>query len=121
MLAFCDDQNRSARLGDDGPSTASRVPSIQVAVAQDSCYTNLVANLTIPVDDGLLKRARIRALERGTSVSAVLNEALRAFVGEGESQARATNALLALAQRNPREGGKERTPRRWTRDELHER
>jgi hypothetical protein len=32
------------------------------------CYTEVVANLTITVDDEVQKKARIRALEQGTSV-----------------------------------------------------
>ncbi len=31
----------------------------------------LMANLTITIDDELLKRARIRAIEQGTSVSSI--------------------------------------------------
>jgi hypothetical protein len=83
-----------------------------------------VANLTITVDEQLLKRARMRALEQGTSVNAILADRLRAFVGEGDSQARATQGLLALARENSRDGGKrakKRGGRRWSRDELHER
>ena len=84
-----------------------------------------MANLTITVDEQLLKRARMRALEQGTSVNAVLADRLRAFVGEGESQTRATQALVALARENSRRGGKlrakKRAGRRWSRDELHDR
>lgn len=42
-----------------------------------------MANLTITVDDEVLESARIRALEQGTSVNAILAEHLRAF-GAGE-------------------------------------
>ncbi|MBI3203076.1 MAG: hypothetical protein HYZ29_16180 [Myxococcales bacterium] len=84
-----------------------------------------MANLTITVDDELLKKARIRALERGTSVNAVLAAYLRAFAGEAQVQARATRSLLALAAENSKAGGraraKRRGGRRWTRDALHER
>jgi hypothetical protein len=84
-----------------------------------------MANLTITVSDEVLKRARIRALERGTSVNAVLGEYLRLFAGEADAQARATTALLELASENRRKGGRARARargrRRWTRDELHER
>ncbi len=100
-------------------TTASR------AIARDQCYTGSVANLTITVDDELLKKARMRALERGTSVNAVLAEYLRTFVGEVHAQTRATRALLALADENSkasgRSRGKTRGGRRWTRDDLHER
>lgn len=84
-----------------------------------------MANLTITVDDEVLKRARIRALERGTSVNAVLGEYLRIFAGDPDAQARATASLLALATENTRKGGRARAKarggRRWTRDDLHER
>lgn len=96
-----------------------------MAKTRDPCYTDPVANLTITVDDELLKKARIRALERGTSVNAVLAEYLRTFAGEVHTQARATRALLALAKENSKASGRSRSKarggRRWTRDELHER
>jgi predicted nucleic acid-binding protein len=41
-----------------------------------------MANLTITVDEELLRRARIRALEQGTSVNALLREYLSAFAGD---------------------------------------
>ncbi|HSU40305.1 MAG TPA: hypothetical protein VLJ38_12085 [Polyangiaceae bacterium] len=81
-----------------------------------------MANLTIVVDDEVLKRARMRALEQGTSVNAVLAARLQAYAGEAETQTRTTQALIALARasRQPK-AGKAREPRRFTRDELHER
>jgi hypothetical protein len=81
-----------------------------------------VANLTLSVDDEVLKRARIRALEQGTSVNAILAERLQAFAREGEAQVRATQALIEVAKANrSRAGGVGRRKRRWSRDELHER
>jgi hypothetical protein len=83
-----------------------------------------MANLTITIEDEVLRRARIRALERGTSVNAVLGEYLRVFAGEADAQARAVRSLIALAQESSRRGrprAKARGGRRWTRDELHER
>jgi hypothetical protein len=88
------------------------------------CYTEPVANLTITVDDEVLKSARIRALEQGTSVNAILADHLRAFAGRGESQTQALKSLVELAHENARDGkrrAKQRGPRRWTREELHER
>lgn len=38
-----------------------------------------MANLTINVDEEVLKRARIRALEENTSVNAVLGEYLKGY------------------------------------------
>jgi hypothetical protein len=83
-----------------------------------------MANLTITVDEEVLKRARIRALEQGTSVNAILAERLRAFAGEDDAQLRASQALIALGKENGRRvkaGKKAPRRRRFTRDELHER
>lgn len=88
------------------------------------CYTDLVANLTITVDDEVLKRARIRALEQGTSVNAILAEHLRAFAGYREVQAEAVASLLETARESVAQGkerAQRRGPRRWTREDLHER
>jgi hypothetical protein len=84
-----------------------------------------VAKLTITVDDEILGRARIRALEQGTSVNAILADRLQAFAREDEAQARATRSLVALAKES-RKGGrkapaKKRGGRRWSREDLHQR
>ena len=74
-----------------------------------------MANLTIAVDDDLLRRARIRALEAGTSVNALLRSYLESFVGdEGMAKRR---AIVDTADRFAIDVG----PRSWSRDELHER
>lgn len=76
-----------------------------------------MANLTITVDDELLKRARIRALEQGTSVNAVLRDYLEAYAGLAGERNAAARAILELSEaaRSRHEGP------RWTRDELHQR
>lgn len=76
-----------------------------------------MANLTITVDDDLLKKARMRALAQGTSVNAVLREYLEAYTGIKQTRSEAIEDLLALSQKvTSRRGG-----RSWSRDELHER
>lgn len=60
-----------------------------------------MGNLTITVDDETLKRARIRALERGESVNDYLADRLRKYAGddgEGERQQRTVTRLLALSE-----------------------
>jgi len=74
-----------------------------------------VANLTIAVDDDLLRRARIRALETGTSVNALLREYLESFAGSEAMTKR--RAIVANAQDVTFTVG----DRGWTRDELHDR
>jgi plasmid stability protein len=78
----------------------------------------MMASLTINVDETIIKRARIRALEQGTSVNAVLNEYLRIYVGEDTARD-AVNALVELARESCADSGNQ--GRTWSRDELHDR
>lgn len=76
-----------------------------------------MANLTITLNEESLKRARIRALEEGTSVNALLRDFLEAYAGTNRAQANAVREILTLSrQSRSRRGG-----RSWSRDELHER
>jgi hypothetical protein len=59
-----------------------------------------VANLTISVDEEVLKRARVRALEENSSVNAVLGRYLEEYACSDELHRRreeAVHALLELA------------------------
>ena len=76
-----------------------------------------MANLTIAIEDELLQRARVRALQQGTSVNAVLRQYLQAWTDDSRSRQTAIREILDLANSvDTGSGG-----RRWTRDELHER
>lgn len=75
-----------------------------------------MANLTITVDDDLLKRARVRAAEQETSVNAVLREELTRFAG-GDTGKSAAAALVKFAQENA--GGSGPNGRTWTREDLY--
>ncbi|HET7071817.1 MAG TPA: hypothetical protein VFI40_13400 [Nocardioides sp.] len=77
-----------------------------------------MANLTISVDPEILRRARIRALERGESVNSYLAEALRRYAGPDHDRQKAALARLdAIADKagvgSPAGG------RAWSRDDLH--
>lgn len=76
-----------------------------------------MANLTIAVDDEVLRRARIRALELDTSVNAVLREYLQSFAGRDRMDAR--RRVVDGAQRHSRAFGL--GSRDWSRDGLHDR
>jgi plasmid stability protein len=76
-----------------------------------------MANLTIAIDDDVLKQARIRAIEQGTSVNAVLRDYLTDYAKIRAKHEKAVKDLLRLSQRAKARRG----TRRWTRDELHER
>lgn len=82
---------------------------------RNPCYTGRVANLTIAVDDDVLRRARIRALEAGTSVNALLRTYLESFVGD-ESMAK-RRAIVATADGLRADLGDVN----WSRSELHDR
>ena len=76
-----------------------------------------MANLTVTVDDETLKRARIRALELGTSVNRLLANYLEAFASNDQRQTiEGIVELSEVAHAGSGPGG-----RTWTRDELHER
>lgn len=76
-----------------------------------------MANLTISVDEALLKRARMRALEQGTSVNAVLRDYLESYAGLAAEREAAAKAILGISEvaQSRHEGP------RWTREELHQR
>jgi plasmid stability protein len=58
-----------------------------------------MANLTIVVDDQLLRAARVRAVHEGTSVNEICREAIARFAqAEGDGAARAAK-LKALARK----------------------
>ena len=76
-----------------------------------------MANLTITVNDELIRRARIRAAETGTSVNAVLREFMESWVGQSSHRERAVASLLKRSSGS----ASGRAGRHWTRDELHER
>ncbi|WP_436700872.1 hypothetical protein [Nocardioides sp. BYT-33-1] len=78
-----------------------------------------MANLTITVDEETLKRARIRAIERGESVNQYLAERLREYAGLDDVRHRrraAAERFVALSRdlAGTSEG------RGWTREELYE-
>ena len=77
-----------------------------------------MANLTITVDKELLKRARVKAIEEGTSVNAVLRDHLERYVGTGTTET-ALAAFAELANLSTASSGPH--GRTWRRDELHDR
>jgi Family of unknown function (DUF6364) len=74
------------------------------------------ANLTIQLDEDVIRRARIVAAKRGTSVSALVARELDGLVEQDaryeEARGRAEELMRAATLR----GG-----RSWRRDEVHDR
>jgi plasmid stability protein len=76
-----------------------------------------LANVTLALDDALLRKARVKAVHEQTSVNAVIREYLTAWVRDDEERgALVERARQALESSEYRSGGVS-----WTRDELHER
>jgi len=76
-----------------------------------------MANLTLSLDDDVLRRARARAAANGTSVNHLVREYLERLAGSTDSSARAR--ILALADAAAASSGP--GGRSWTRDSLYER
>jgi hypothetical protein len=76
-----------------------------------------MGNLTIAVDEQVLKRARMKALEQGTSVNALLRSYLEHYVQQVDARQKALKSILAASRASRAARG----ARRWTRDDLHER
>ena len=77
-----------------------------------------MANLTIVVDEGTLKKARMRALEEGTSVNAVLRERLEEYAGLRRERQEAWRKIKELARSSGMGSGGEGLPKR---EELYDR
>ncbi|MFW0792314.1 hypothetical protein AAFP30_00740 [Gordonia sp. CPCC 205515] len=77
-----------------------------------------MANLTITVDDATLKRARIRAIERGESVNQYLAQQLREYADADAANSRLRRAAVDfVALSRDLSGSSE--GHGWTRDELY--
>lgn len=81
-----------------------------------TCNTvEMKRNLTIQLDDDLIRRAKVLAAERGTSVSGLVTQQITELIEARDRYATAReSALRMMSEATDREG------RRWTREELHE-
>ncbi len=86
-------------------------------------------NLTISVEDELIKRARVRAIQQGTSLSAKVREFLQQYVNESEDvqqrrRDEATARLMAAIETAAAQARPDpidpAAPRRTLRDELYD-
>lgn len=77
-----------------------------------------MANITLTIDDELLKQARIKAAEQGTSVNAVVRAHLEEWAAEDREREKA-KALASFLKR-ARESTMSSEGRKITREELYE-
>jgi len=76
-----------------------------------------MTNLTITVDEDVLKKARLRALQQGVSVNALLSGYLASYAGADSTREQAVADLLRISAKTKSARGN----RKWNRDALHER
>jgi predicted transcriptional regulator len=72
-------------------------------------------NLTLQLDDDVIRRARVVAAKRGTSVSALVASELADLADREDRYEAAQHRAAELMERAGRRGG-----RGWTRDEIYE-
>ena len=75
-----------------------------------------MANLTLAIDDSLLKQAREAALQQNTSVNALVRDFLERYV---DAKSRRLEALARFEQIAASASSASDQP--WSRDSLHER
>ena len=73
-------------------------------------------NLTVQMDRELIRKARILAARRGTSVSGLVASELKRLIGDDEAYEAARRSALQLLEKGFHLGGK-----KVSREELHER
>lgn len=76
-----------------------------------------MTNLTLSIDEQLVKKARIKAIEEGTSLSAKVREMLAQYVQSADKKQQAGQSILVAAARSQAN----LAGATWSRDELHER
>ena len=76
-----------------------------------------MTNLTITIDEEILKKARIKALEQGTSVNSILREYLESYAGVNNIEKKAVTNLLKLSRGSDSGRGNAE----WDRSEIHDR
>lgn len=75
-----------------------------------------MTNVTLAIEEKVLKEARTRALQEGTTVNRLVARYLESYAGFRERQRAATDAFLKIANESTAGHG-----RRISRDEMHER
>ncbi len=76
-----------------------------------------MANITLKIDDELLKKARQLAFQRKTSINAIVKQKLNEFVSRDLSREATLKSLEAFYRKSKAKVG----DKTWTRDEIYER
>ena len=76
-----------------------------------------MTNLTISIDEAVVRQARVRAIQEGTSVSAKVRDFLAVYAQGGMPQQTAAQEFIAAA----RSSEANRSGQRWSRADAHDR
>ena len=74
-------------------------------------------NVTIALDESLLREARRIAADRSTTLNAMIREFLQQLAEQESKGMQARHRIVELCRKTQAEVG----PRTWSRDDLHER
>lgn len=74
-------------------------------------------NITLSVDETMLRTVRLYAAERGSTVNALVREFLTGLASREDRTRKARRRIMELSERSGARIGS----RPWTREELHER
>jgi len=80
-------------------------------------YPVFMKNVTIALNDSLLREARRIAADRSTSLNAMIREFLEELSQRESRAVKARRRIVELCRESQARVG----PRTWSRDELHER
>jgi hypothetical protein len=89
-----------------------------LAVTQEHSYrARMTRNITLSIEDSILKEVRRIAVEQETTVNGLVRRYLHELVGEKKKRAKARRHLLKLLPKMKARVGRVD----WTREELHAR
>ena len=74
-------------------------------------------NITLSIDETVLRTVRLYAAERGSTVNALVREFLTGLANREDRTRKARRRIMELSRRSRANIGS----RSWTREELHER
>jgi hypothetical protein len=80
-----------------------------------------MSNLTLAIDDDLLRAARIKALQQGTSVNEICREAIARFAAQADDRSAIAAQLVELSRRITSTAPQGQVTANWTsRDEMYD-
>jgi hypothetical protein len=75
-------------------------------------------NITLSVEEDVIKKVRKIAVERNTTLTAMVRDFLKSVAGRDEAE---RQRAIEKLERSFREMSRDMGERTWTREELHER